>query len=128
MLLEKTSKSGGFFARIIVEFLVSGLAFWAADYLIPGLHTGGWKTILIVALIIGAINVLVNPILSRLFVALKDPMIGMLTLAANTAMLYLLEAYESDVGVSFAIANPWSAILGALIISLIGFVFNKALQ
>ncbi|MFO8100850.1 MAG: phage holin family protein [Dehalococcoidia bacterium] len=128
MLLRKTSTSGGFFARIIIEFLVSGLAFWAADYIVPGLHTGGWKTILIVALIIGAINVLVNPVLSRLFAAIKDPMIGILTLAANTAILYLLEAYEGEAGISLAIDNPWSAILGALIISLIGFVFNKALE
>ena len=128
MLLEKTSKSGGFFARIIVEFVISGLAFWMADYLITGLHTGGWKTILVVALIIGVINVLVNPVLSRVFRSVRDPVIGILTLAANTAILYLLEAYDSEIGVSFAIANPWSAVLGALIISLVAFVCNKVLE
>ncbi len=128
MLLEKTSKRGGFFARIIIEFIISGLAFWMADYLITGLHTGGWKTILVAALIIGAINVLVNPVLSRVFRSVKDPAIGLLTLTANTGMLYLLEAYDSEVGVSFAIANPWSAVLGALIISMVAFICNKVLE
>lgn len=128
MLLERTSKSGGFFHRVIIEFLVSGGAFWAADYLIPGLHTGGWKTILIVALIIGAINVILNPVLARLVQSVKDYMLGLLTLGANTAMLYVMDIYDGELGIAFEIDNPWSAVLGALIISVIGFVFNKALR
>ncbi|MFO8009468.1 MAG: phage holin family protein [Dehalococcoidia bacterium] len=128
MLFQKTSHSGGFFQRLIVEFLVGAGAFCAAGYAIPGIHPGGWKTVLIIALIIGAVNVILNPVLAFIVRRFRDFTIGVITVVVNTVMLYLMDWFDTELGISFQIDNPWSAFLGALIIIVIVYVLNKALR
>jgi putative membrane protein len=110
---------------LILRWLISSLAIFAAVFLVPGIHfTGpGWQ-IGIVALIFGLINVALRPILSLLTCPLILLTFGLFGLIINAVLLALTSEIAQSIGVQFVIDGFWTAVLGGLIISLVSMVLN----
>lgn len=104
----------GFLARL----LVAGLGLWLASALVPGiLIEGGW-TLVGSALLLGLVNAVVRPVLVILTLPFTILTLGLFLLVINAAMLGLVATLLDG----FRITGFGSAVLGALIVSLTGWL------
>jgi len=117
--------------RIVIWLLTNALALAVAAWLLDGIGFGGanWqdklKPLLIVALILGLVSVFVKPVLKLLSLPVIILTIGLFLLVVNAIMLLLTEWIAHQAGVHFYVNGFWTAVLGALIITLVtGFVDN----
>ncbi|HEU4328377.1 MAG TPA: phage holin family protein [Roseiflexaceae bacterium] len=110
---------------IVAHWLITSLAMFAAIYLVPGINfTGpGWEVGL-VALVFALINTALRPILLLLTCPFVLLTFGLFTLVINAALLLLTAQIAATLGVDFQIASFWSALGGALVISLVTLVLN----
>ncbi len=111
--------------KLLLRWIITAIALYAAVRLLPGLHfRGPWWHLGIVAVIFGLVNALVRPLLKFLTCPLIILTLGLFTLVINAAMLWLTAAASEAFGISFRIADFWSAFLGALVISLVSAALN----
>ena len=119
----------------LLRVLVTAASFWVAVWLLPGMEimtdngtpdTG--ETIialLIVSVVFGLVNAIVRPIVSLLSLPITCLTLGLFTLIINAAMLALTEWLTSFFPMYVAIDSFfWTAILGALIISIVSTIMN----
>lgn len=107
--------------RLILKLLVNAAALWVAAYLVTGIDLdGSFWTILLVALVFGLVNTLIKPILKVLSLPVIILSLGLALLVINAAMLALTAALID----ALSIADFWSAVLGAIVISVVSAVLN----
>lgn len=107
--------------RLILKLLVNAAALWVAGELITGIDLAGdFWTILFVALIFGVINTFIKPILAFLSFPVIVLTLGLFALIINAAMLGLTAALTD----ALSIENFWSAVLGAVVISIVSALLN----
>lgn len=110
---------------LVVRWLISTLAIFAAVLIVPGITFDGpgWE-LGIVAAIFGLINVLLKPLLTLLTCPLILLTFGLFGLAINAGLLLLTAAIADQVGVAFDVAGFWPAVLGGLLISVVSAVLS----
>jgi putative membrane protein len=107
--------------RLILKLLINAAALWAAGYLITGIDLdGSFWPILLVALVFGVVNTFIKPILKALSFPVIMMSLGLFTLVINAGMLALTAAVSD----ALSIADFWSALLGAVVISVVSAVLN----
>jgi putative membrane protein len=75
---------------IIWRLLINAAALWAATRITPGISfDGDWRTLLVVALIFGVLNVSVRPLLWFMTLPLLIVTLGLFTFVLNALMLWL---------------------------------------
>ncbi|MFG2121708.1 phage holin family protein [Streptomyces sp. NPDC048710] len=84
-------------------------------------------TLIVVALIFGLVNFLVKPILKVLTFPLFILTLGLITLIVNALMLLLTSWVCGKLDLSFHVEGFWTAVLGALIISVVSWALNLVL-
>ncbi len=119
------------FARIVIRWVINVLALLAAIWLIPGIEFVGekWWMLIIVAAIFGLVNALIRPIVMVFSCPLLILTLGLFTLIINAAMLSLTAWISNEVfNLGFIVKNPWAAVLGALVVSVVSFFLTLVLQ
>ncbi len=107
--------------RIILKLLVLAAAVWVADYLIDGIDfEGSFWALMLVALIFALVNTFIKPILKLLSFPVVIVTFGLFVLVINAAMLALTAAISD----SLTVDGFWSALLGAVVISIVSTVLN----
>jgi putative membrane protein len=111
-----------FFTRVIIN----ALAIAATTWLLPGITIGGNKvlTVLLVAIVFGIINAVIKPIFSFVTCGLYVVTLGLFTFIANALMLWITQYVAGWFGLQFSIDTFWTAIVAAIIISIISFVLS----
>jgi putative membrane protein len=111
--------------RLILRWLITTLAIFAAIYLVPGIDFSGpgWE-IGLVALIFGLVNALLRPLLTLLTCPLVLLTLGLFAVIINALMLALTAAIAGQLGVDFRVAGFWPAVGGALLISIVTLVLS----
>lgn len=105
----------------MLKLLINAAALWVAGRLVSGITLEGeLLTILVVALIFGLVNTFIKPILKVLSFPMIILTIGLFTLVINAAMLGLTAAVTD----ALSIEDVWSAILGAIVVSVVSTVLN----
>ena len=104
----------GFLLRVAIV----ALGLWLATYILPGLFFEGPGTLLAAALLLGIVNAIVRPIAVLLTLPLTLLSLGLFLLVINAAMLGLVALLLSG----FQISGFWTAVGGALIVSLTSWV------
>ena len=100
----------------LIRWLTTALGIGVAAQLLPGIQVDGlWPTI-VAALLLGLVNATLRPILLLLTLPLTVLTLGLFALVINGAMLALVASLVKGVHVS----GFGSAVLGAVIISLVG--------
>ena len=111
--------------RLILKLLINAAALWVAGELISGIDLeGDFWTILLVALVFGLVNIFIKPILKVLSFPVIILTLGLFALVINAAMLGLTAALTD----ALSIANFWSAVLGAAVISIVSAVLNTFVE
>ncbi len=107
--------------RLLLKWLINAAALWVAGYLVTGIDLeGDFWTILLVALVFGLVNTFIKPILKLLSFPVIIITLGLFAVVINAAMLGLTAAVTD----ALSIADFWSAVLGAVIISVVSAVLN----
>lgn len=106
--------------RWLVRLLVNAAALWVATAIVPGVdHEGGWVGFLGVAVIFGVVNTVIRPITWVLTFPFIFLTLGLFLLVVNGLMLWLTSAVSSALNLGFHVRGFWSAILGALVVSIV---------
>lgn len=119
--------------KFIVWVVVNALALAVATWLLGGITLTGDSTgdrvltLVLVALIFGVINAVVGPIVKLLSLPFIILTLGLLLLVIN-ALLLLLTAWVSQrFGLGFAVEGFWTAVLGAIIVTVAGWILKIVL-
>lgn len=133
----------GYMGRIIIQVVVNALALWVASWILPGFHiapasvvgegiagSGGTAdtvntvlAYLFIGLVFGIVNALVKPIVKLLSLPVTILTLGLFTVVINAAMLWLTAWASSFTPIRFTIDEFfWTAILAALIISIVSMI------
>lgn len=109
--------------KLLLRWLITAAAVWAAAHFVPGIHySGGFKTLLVVALIFGLVNALVRPILKALACAVIVLTLGLAIFIINALMLLLTSAVSRHFGFDFTVDGFVAALLGSIVISLVSWL------
>jgi putative membrane protein len=104
----------GFFVR----WLIGALGLWLAQALVRGVEIRGTGTLLLAALLLGFVNAVVRPIVVLLTLPFTVLTLGLFLWVINAMMLSLVAALLDG----FTLRGFGSALLGALVISLTGWI------
>jgi putative membrane protein len=104
----------------ILRVLVVALGLWLASALVPGIQVEDGWTLVGAALLLGIVNALVRPLIVILTLPITILTLGLFLLVINAAMLGLVASFFEG----FVISSFWSALLGAMIVSLTGWVVS----
>lgn len=106
-----------FFFRLIIT---TG-SFLAVSYVVPGIEVTGWFPAIVVALFLIILNAIVRPVLIVLTLPITILTLGLFLLVINASILFFVTSFVEGVVVhSFG-----SALLGSLLMSIIGVFTNK---
>ena len=103
-----------------VRFFITACGLLLATYLLEGVHLGGAMSLLFAALVLCAVNAIVRPIMLLLTLPITVVTLGLFLLVLNGAMLGLAALLVPG----FVIDSFWTAVFGAIIISMTGMVAN----
>ncbi|NUP73434.1 MAG: phage holin family protein [Sinomonas sp.] len=135
--------------RFLLRVVVNAFALWVASYFLPGIRinataaadiaansgagvssetVGIVLAYLFIGLIFGLVNALVRPIIEILSLPVTCLTLGLFALVINAAMLALTAWLSSYTPVHLTIDSFfWTAILGAIIISIVSAVMGALL-
>lgn len=105
--------------RLFFHWLSATVAILIAAYIVPGI-TITFVGALIAAVVLGALNLLIRPILFILTLPITILTLGLFSLIIN-ALLVMLAALLVP---GFSVAGFWAALLFALALSVINWVFH----
>ena len=110
---------------IIWRLLINAAALWAATRITPGISfDGDWRTLLVVALVFGVLNVSVRPLLWFMTLPLLIVTLGLFTFVLNALMLWLTGVVSEWLGLGFHVDGFGAAFLGALVVSVVSFMLS----
>jgi len=107
-------------AALYVAVLVTPLEF---DFAPPD----AWWKFLLVAVIFGLVNTFLKPILRILTLPITLITMGLFLLVLNALLLLLVGAISSELDLYFSVPDFIAALLGSLVISLVGFVLSMVI-
>jgi len=114
MLPQHASNLNGFLLRTAL----SSLGLWFATGLVGGLHIDGPLTLLLAAVLLGACNALVRPLLILLTLPATLLSLGLFLLVINAVVLSLVAWMLPG----FSIDGFWPAFFGAMVVGLTGWI------
>ena len=111
--------------RFLGRRLLHACALWAAGSLVHGLtYTGRGFQLLGVALVFGAINAVLRPVIFLLSLPLLFLSLGLFTFVLNGFMLLLTSSLSGALGLGFHVAGLWPATVGAFAVGLVSMVLS----
>lgn len=102
----------------IAQWLVNALGVLATGYFVPGVSVASFYIALIVAALLGALNLLVRPILVVLTLPITLLTLGLFTFVINALLFWFLASFIQG----FAVSGFFAAFLGALVVSVVSFI------
>ena len=105
-------------AGFILRGLVAALGLWAATEMLQGFTIDSATTLIVAGLLLGLVNAIVRPFALLLSLPALIITLGLFLLVVNAAMLGLVALLLPG----FHIAGFWTAVGGALIVSLVSWV------
>lgn len=104
--------------KIIIHWLVSAIAVLISAYILAGVSVDGFLTALILAVVLGAINGFVKPVLVFLTLPITVMTLGLFILILNTLLILLAEAIVPG----FSVDGFLWAFLFSVVLSIVSSV------
>jgi putative membrane protein len=123
--------------QILIRIVVNGLAIWVAGALLDGVELAednsslGHKiiTVLLVGAIFGVVNAVIKPIVKLFSLPFYILTLGLFALVVNALMLEIASWISGKLDLSFHIDQFfWSAIVAAIIVSLVSLALNLVID
>ena len=115
--------------RFLLRLLINAAALWVAVQLIHGItySSDDWIPFLVVALIFGVVNAFIRPVVKLLSLPLIILTLGLFALVVNGLMLLLTSALSDALHLHFHVEGCGTAILGALVVSIVSALLSMFL-
>jgi putative membrane protein len=119
--------------RFLVRLIASAAALAIATWILSDITLTASSTLrevlvlLVVALIFGVLNAIIKPILTFLSIPLLLITLGLFLLVINACMLLLTSWLAGLLDIGWHVEGFWTAVIGALIVSIVSFVLNAFL-
>jgi putative membrane protein len=111
--------------NLLIRLVINAVALWLATRLVDGISFDGQIAFLfVVALVFGAVNTIVKPILMVLTFPFLIVTLGLFLLVLNAAMLWLTGAISDAAGLGFHVSSFGAAFIGGLVVSVVSFVLS----
>ncbi len=107
--------------NMLLKWVAFALIIMFVGWLIPGIEIAGFKTALLVTVVITLINIFLKPLLVLITLPINLITLGLFSFIIN-ALLLMLTAYLTP---GFEINNFWSAFLGSLLLSILSALLNR---
>ena len=117
--------------KLLLRWAITAFALFCAAWLVPGITVDGqgWLLYAIMAAILGLVNACIRPLLKMLTCPLIVLTLGLFTLVINALTLWLSSYIAQDwFGVDYMVSGFWSALWGALIVSVVSVVLSVFVQ
>ncbi len=108
----------------VLKYLGTVAAVYLTVSLVPGIAvSGGWTTILLVALIWSVITMVVRPVLSILTLPITIITFGLFSFVLNALLFWAMTLIVPG----FIVAGFLPALLGAVVLSILSWLIHKVL-
>lgn len=114
--------------RLVARWAANAGALWVASLVIRGVELEGWQAVLAAAAIFTGVGLIVWPLSIRLSCPLQCLTLGLFTWVVSAAMLALTAWLSGQFAVGFSVDGPAAAFLGAPLVGIISFVFERVLR
>jgi len=112
-------------AYLILRIMINALSIAAAIKIVEGItFTGGWWKMIIIGMIFGIVNALLKPLTMLFTLPLIILTLGLFTLIVNALMLIVTAALSGPFNLGLQIDGFWSAVWGALIVSIVSMFLS----
>ena len=101
--------------RLLSYLLVNSIAILIATEILPGVKVDAITTVIIVAIVLGAINTFIKPIVLLFTLPINLLTLGLFTFVINALLVLLTDQLIAG----FSVTNFFSALLFSLVVSLI---------
>ncbi|MCH2215666.1 MAG: phage holin family protein [Flavobacteriales bacterium] len=108
--------------NVIVKLLLNALLVFALSWALPGVEVGGFWTALVVAVILGFLNIFVKPLLIIITIPVTILSLGLFLLVINALVIQMAAWIVDD----FYVSSFWVALLFSLILSVMNAAFEKS--
>ena len=105
--------------RLLSHWIVAAIAIGIAAYIVPNVDVTFMGAV-IAAVVLGALNLIIRPVLLLLTLPINLLTLGLFSLVVNAALVLA----ASSVVPGFSVAGFWPAFLFALVLSVINWVFH----
>lgn len=105
---------------IFLKWILFALAIIFTAWIIPGISIANFASAMLAVVIIAVINILIRPLILFITLPINFLTLGLFTFVINALMLWLAGYITPGLSVN----GFWSALLGSLVLSLIGVAIN----
>lgn len=109
---------------LLLKWLVSAVAILIAGYLIPGVKVAGVWSALILAIVLGLLNVSIKPLLVLLTLPINILTLGLFTLVINALIIML----ASSIVKGFTVGGFINALFFSIILMIMQALFEILLK
>ena len=109
--------------HIILRYLGTVAAVTLTLYIVPGISSAGWETILLAALVWSVITMVIRPVLQILTLPITIVTFGIFSFVLNALLFWAMTLIVPG----FTVAGFWPALLGAVVLSLLSWLISKVL-
>ncbi len=119
--------------NFVVKTVANAAALAVAIWLLKGITLSGENTarkvvtLFLVALVFGAVNFIVKPVVKLLSFPLFILTLGLITLVINALMLLLTSWLAGKLDLAFHVEGFWAALIGGVIISIVAWAMHVIL-
>ena len=106
---------------LLIKWVLFALLIMFIAWVLPGITITGFLSALFVVIILSLVNILIRPLINLISLPLNVLTLGIFSLVIN-ALLFILVARFSP---GFEIEGFWSALFGALILSVMSPLIDK---
>ncbi len=105
---------------LVIRWLTTAFALWLTSLVVRGIEVDGILPLFFAAVVLGIFNAVLRPFVLFVTFPINLLTLGLFTWVINGAMLKL----TGDVVRGFSVHGFWSAVLGALLLSVFSFALN----
>ncbi|MEV4626620.1 phage holin family protein [Micromonospora sp. NPDC049523] len=120
-----------FLTGLLIRLATTAFAFWLATLVIPGITLGtdsigeAVLTLLLVAVIFGVVNGVLQPVIKTLGCGFYLLTLGLIAIVVNGLLFLLTSWIAGQLDLPFSVDGFWpSAVLGALFVSVVTWVLG----
>ena len=106
--------------KTLIHFIVSTIAILITAYILPGVHVSGLLAAFVLAVVLGAINLILRPILIFLTLPITILTLGLFVLVIN-GLLVMLASY---IVLGFTVDSFWYALLFGIVLAIVNWILE----
>ncbi len=108
--------------NLIIRLLINALIIFVLAWALPGIAVASYWSALIVAIVLGLLNVFLKPLLVVLTIPVTILTLGLFLFVINALIILLVDAMIDG----FTVSNFWWALLFSILLTVLNSAFERS--